>query len=55
MNPERWKLYRECKPYIVFNYEKYIDELKEDAPEEIKKKWKKFLEMDDDLIIENNK
>ena len=55
MNPERWKLYRECKPYLIFNEKECIDELKEDAPEEIKKKWKQFNEMDDDqIIIEDN-
>lgn len=51
MNPERWKIYRECKPYIVFNNEKCIDELSNNAPNEIKKKWKQFNEMQDDLII----
>lgn len=51
MNPERWKIYRECKPYLFFNDEKCIDEISEDAPDEIKEKWEKFNEMEDDQIL----
>ena len=51
MNPERWKIYRECKPYLIFNDEKCIDEISDDAPDEIKQKWKKFNEMGDDQIL----
>ena len=52
MNPERWRLYRECKPYLEFDNEKYIDKLSDDATEEIKSKWDKFNKIPDDQIIE---
>lgn len=54
MNPKRIELYNECKPYLIFNYELCVDELKEDAPEEIKEKWNKYNEMDDDMFIISN-
>ena len=51
MNPKVFELYREIKPYLVFNKEKCCDELKKDAPEEIKKKYDEYINLSDDNIL----
>lgn len=52
MNVELQKLYLEIEPYLVEDKEKYQYVLKDDAPEKIKEKYKKYKTMQDDLVVE---
>lgn len=54
MNPEIIELYKELKPYLIIDNEKYCCVLKKDAPQEIKEKYEKYLNLEDDEIIAEN-
>ena len=51
MNPKMLELYKELKPYLIFNKEKCCDELKKDVPEEIRKKYDEYINLSDDNIL----
>lgn len=51
MNPEIIELYKELKPYLIMDNEKYCYVLKDDVPLEIKEKYEKYLNLEDDEII----
>jgi len=49
MNPEIIAIYKEIKDYIISD--QYGWKLKEDAPIEVKEKYGKMMELEDDEII----
>lgn len=54
MSKELYELYLEIKDYLVEDKENYEYVLREDAPKEIKEKYKKYKSMNDDMIIEDS-
>ena len=55
MSEELYELYLEIEDYLIEDKENYEYVLREDAPEEIKEKYKKYKSMNDDTIIEDSK
>lgn len=53
MNIEARKIYLEVKPYIKLNEETYETYVDENAPEEIKEKFKLYKNSTDEIVVDD--